>query len=75
LNENLLLRNKVSEIGEMLARFSNYIDVELFGEVLDEKAKRKNDKRFMVQHNIIFSEQCIINELNDLLEDIKNGIC
>ena len=40
----------------MLSKFSDYIDVELFGEVSNEKNKRKNHQKFMVHHNIIFSE-------------------
>ena len=40
----------------MLSKFSNYIDLELFGEVLNEKHKRKKHQKFIVHHNIIFSE-------------------
>jgi hypothetical protein len=61
-NENLLLRNKIFEIRELLVAFAEWIDVELFGQTL-ESAKKFSEKKFICNHNLIFAKNSLIEDL------------
>ena len=65
-NENLVLRNKVFEIRELLSGFAEWIDVELFGQNL-ESAKKFNEKRFICNHNLIFAKNSLIDDLQNII--------
>ena len=73
LNENTLLRGKLFQVRELLVKFAEWIDVELFGQSI-EQAKKLMEKKFICNHNLMFSQNALINDLNEVLNEAKNGI-
>ena len=61
-NENTLLRGKVFDIREVLLKFAEWIDVELFGQTL-EKTRKMLEKKFICNHNLLFSKDALMRDL------------
>ena len=70
MKENLLLKEKVFDIREVIVEFAEWIDVELFG--VSSVSSYRN--KLLINHNLMFRKECIVSELRDIIGIAKNGI-
>jgi hypothetical protein len=76
VKENVLLREKVFEMRELLVHFNVWIDREIFGEQVEDSAEppRAYDRKFYINHNLLFKKESLTHEFAALLETTKDGL-
>ena len=64
-----MLKEKLYDIRGEIISFAEWIDLNVFGE-----SKTNYQNKFIVNHNLLFRKESIVDEFNEILEDAKNGM-
>lgn len=61
------------EVRDELVGFTEWIEVELFGQSL-ESTRKFLEKRFICNHNLRFSRRALIEDLVEVIGQAKQGV-
>lgn len=62
------MKEKLYDIREEIVHFAEWIDSNVFGE------KNSYANKFIINHNLLFRKESIVDEFNEILNDAKSGI-